>query len=87
ISPSGTITDTTPTYTWSKISGATKYQYQLYKDGSLVYAKTVTSDVCGSTNCTSTPTTVLTAGDYYWRVGAYVSGAWKAFSSNMNFTL
>ena len=87
ISPSGTITDTTPTYVWSKISGATKYQYQLYKDSTLVYAKTVTSDVCGSTNCTNTPTTVLTAGDYYWRVGAYVGGAWKAFSSNMNFTL
>ncbi|MGV8026762.1 MAG: hypothetical protein AB2L18_09415 [Anaerolineaceae bacterium] len=86
-SPSGTITDTTPTYTWSKISGATKYQYQLYRGSTLVYSKTVTSSVCGTSSCTSTPSNVLGAGAYQWRVGAYVSGAWKTFSSYKSFTV
>ncbi len=33
-SPSGTISDTTPTYTWSVISGASRYQLQVTKTGS-----------------------------------------------------
>ena len=28
-SPTGTITDTTPTYKWTKVTGATQYRYQL----------------------------------------------------------
>ena len=87
IAPEGTITDTTPTYSWSKINGATKYQYQLYKNSTLVYAYTVGSSVCGSSTCSSTPTTLIGAGDYTWRVGAYVDGAWRQFSGDMAFTL
>jgi len=87
IAPEGTITDTTPTYSWSKINGATKYQYQLYKNSTLVYAYTVGSSVCGSSTCSSTPTTLIGAGDYAWRVGAYVDGAWRQFSGDMAFTL
>jgi len=87
ISPSNIITDTTPTYTWSKISGATKYQYQLYHGSTRVYAYTVASSVCGSTTCSNTPSDTLTAGNYEWRVGAYVGGAWKTFSANKYFGL
>ncbi|MGV8026766.1 MAG: C1 family peptidase [Anaerolineaceae bacterium] len=86
-SPSGTIFDNTPTYTWSKLSTATKYQYQLYRGSTLVYAKTVTSSVCGTTTCTSTPSNILSAGDYQWRVGAYIGGAWQTFSTYKSFTL
>ncbi|MGV8026765.1 MAG: C1 family peptidase [Anaerolineaceae bacterium] len=87
ISPNGTISDTTPTYIWSKINGATRYQYQLYNGSTLIYAKTVTSDVCGTTNCSNTPTTVLSVGDYQWRVCAYVDGVWRSASAFMSFTL
>jgi len=87
ISPSNIITDTTPTYTWSKINGATKYQYQLYHGSTRVYTYTVASSVCSSTTCTHTPSNRLTAGNYEWRVGAYVSGAWKTFSANKYFGL
>ena len=85
--PTGTISDTTPTYLWSKISGATNYQYQLYKGSTFVYSKTVSSSACGTSTCTNTPTTVLSNGSYQWRVRAYVNGAWQAFSAYKSFTL
>ncbi|MGV8026743.1 MAG: C1 family peptidase [Anaerolineaceae bacterium] len=85
--PDVTITDTTPTYTWTKIDEATKYQYKLYKDSILVYSKTVSSSVCESTNCSSTPSNILNAGEYQWRVCAYVDGVWRSASAFMNFTL
>jgi hypothetical protein len=47
----------------------------------------VTSSACGTTTCTNTPTTVLTLGSYTWKVRAYISGAWNAFSSTKPFTL
>ena len=87
VSPSGTITDTTPTYTWSELSGATRYQYQLYQNTTLVYARTVDSSVCGTTTCASTPANILSAGDYKWRVCAYVGGIWRSASAFKDFTI
>ncbi len=82
ITPSGTISDPTPTYSWGKIYGATQYEYQLYKGTTWVYTKTVLLSACGATvNCVSTPTTVLAAGSYQWKVRAYIGGAWKSFSA------
>jgi hypothetical protein len=88
ISPSGTISDTTPTFTWSKASGATQYQFAVYQGASASpkYTKIVPSSACG-TNCSNTPTTVLSAGAYKWQVRAYVSGVWKAYSSFKTFTV
>ncbi len=78
--PAGTITDTTPTYRWTKVAGATQYRYQLYKGAALVYTKTVTSAVCGASVCVNTPSTVLASAAYKWRVQALVGGAWKSYS-------
>ena len=87
--PSGTISDTTPTFKWTRISGATQYGYSLYKGSVLRYSKTVASSACGSSTltCSNTPTTVLSAGAYTWKVRAYVTGAWKAYSASRSFTL
>ena len=89
LSPSGTISDTTPTFTWKRISGATQYNYILYKGSATVYNKTVASSACGSSsvNCSNTPTTVLSAGAYNWKVRAYVGGMWRSFSSSKSFTV
>jgi subtilase family serine protease len=86
IAPSGTISDTTPTFTWTKVSGATQYQFAVYSGTTLKYSKIVASSACG-TNCSNTPTTVLSAGSYKWEVRAYVSSAWKPYSAFKNFTL
>ena len=86
ITPNGIISDLTPTYTWTKIDGATRYQIQLYRSGTLVYANTISSSVCGSSQCVTTPLTPLTYGEYQWRVCAYVDGIWRSASAFMNFT-
>jgi hypothetical protein len=88
ITPSGKITDTTPTYTWTKITGASQYQYQLYQGTTLVYTQTVAAGACGATaNCVNTPTKVLTAGAYTWKVRVMIGGIWQAFSPVKAFTL
>ena len=88
IAPSGTITATQPTFTWSRISGATQYNFILYTGTATVYNKTVASSACGSSsvNCSNTPTTTLSASAYSWKVRAYVNGAWSSYSALKNFT-
>jgi inhibitor of cysteine peptidase len=85
--PIGATTDTTPTYTWSKISGATQYRYRLLNGATLVYTKTVTSGVCGTTLCSSTPATRLGYLTYKWQVQALVGGAWKTYSAYKTFSV
>ena len=87
LSPTGTISDITPTYKWIKVPGATTYQYQLWMGPTLVYTKTVPSSVCGATTCSNTPTTVLTNGIYKWKVRAMTGGVWKSYSVFKSFTL
>jgi hypothetical protein len=86
-SPSGKITDTTPTFKWTKISGATQYQFAVYKGSTPKYTKTVASSACGTSTCSNTPTTTLSAGAYKWKVRAYVGGAWKTYSAYKSFTV
>lgn len=85
--PAGAISDTTPTYKWSKVTGATRYTYQLLKGTTIVYTKNVASTVCSATVCTSTPATVLGTGTYRWKVRAMVGGVWKPNSALKTFTI
>ncbi|MEK6751024.1 MAG: hypothetical protein AABZ00_02060, partial [Chloroflexota bacterium] len=87
IAPKGTIADTTPTYKWAKIAGATQYRYQLVKSGVTVYTKTVPASVCGATTCANTPINVLGAFTYSWRVQAMVGGVWGVNSAYTSFTI
>ncbi|MGC1375859.1 MAG: choice-of-anchor Q domain-containing protein, partial [Anaerolineales bacterium] len=80
VSPVDSTTDTTPTYTWSKISGATNYQYQLLKGTKTIYTRNVAASACGPSNCSNTPTTTLSLGSYQWKVRALVDGVWKNYS-------
>src|SRR6185369_3045802 len=68
LSPVGQGMNSTPTYKWSKLSGATKYQYDLIKGTSLVYSKIVTSGVCNVSSCLNTPINKLSDGAYKWRI-------------------
>jgi Zn-dependent metalloprotease len=89
VSPTGTITDTTPTYKWTKLAGATQYNFDLYNSAGTtrIYTKTVPSSACGTTTCSNTPTNVLPYAAYKWKVRAYVSGQWKSFSAWEAFTV
>jgi hypothetical protein len=86
-SPSGNITDTTPTYTWTKVTGATQYRYQLMQGTTVTYTKTVASSVCGASTCSHTPSTALGYLAYKWKVQAMVGGVWKTYSAFKTFTV
>jgi len=78
--PAGTIYTCKPTYKWSAVSGASKYQFQVYKGTTKVIDKVVTGT-------SSKPAVTLAYAAHKWRVRAYVSGAWKAWSAYKNFTV
>ncbi|MEO0234617.1 MAG: T9SS type A sorting domain-containing protein [candidate division WOR-3 bacterium] len=61
ISPSGNITDNTPTYTWNKSYDTNFKEYRLYVNGSL---KSTTTDT------TYTEPTPISDGQYIWYVTA-----------------
>lgn len=82
ISPSGVTADLTPTYSWSKVPGATHYYIQLIKESEIfVYSKTIPANVCTATACSATYSNVLPLGSYEWRVRAMINGAWKSYSA------
>ena len=89
VAPSGIIIDTTPTYNWTPVSGATNYGYYVYTSaGVLVYSyPNLASTVCRGTSCTHTPATALALGGYKWKVRARVGGVWQSFSALKTFTV
>ncbi len=85
VSPRDTISDTTPTYYWNAIPGATQYHLAAYKGSTLVTSKVVSSSSCTTSYCSDTPTTALSLyATYNWKVRAY-KGTWSAFSDSLNF--
>lgn len=60
------LTDTTPTFTWSAVANANEYDIEIANNADF------SSPVIAQTRTTTsfTPGTALTAGVYYWRVGA-----------------
>ena len=90
-SPSGTTTDTTPTFTWSKVSGATWYRLWVRDSAGAVrhnswHTSSATNCTSGST-CSYTPTAVLPAGSSTFWVQAYGSGIYGSWSSGKSFTI
>lgn len=86
-SPIGTVTDSTPTFKWSKIKNATKYTLNLYNETGLKYSKIVFASACDATTCSTAPSTVLAIGKYKWKVQSYVGGVWNAYSALKYFNL
>ena len=75
ISPSGTITDNTPTYTWNAVKNATRYR--LWVNDSTaenVIDQSYTADAVncgdGTGECAVTPETVLADDTFEWWIQA-----------------
>jgi LPXTG-site transpeptidase (sortase) family protein len=85
ISPNGVNQGRTPTYKWSRVSGATRYQLQVVMDSTIVIDKLISAPVCTTTTCSNTPDTSLDEYAYNWRVRSYVDGVWGDFSAYMSF--
>lgn len=85
-SPSGSITTSTPTYTWSKVSTATWYQLWVNgPSGAVINQWFQSSAVCGGSSCSATPTTGLGVGNYTFWVRTWNSAGYGPWSSGMNF--
>ena len=91
LSPTGMTADSTPAYTWSKILGATHYQYELWAGNDLIYKKTILASKCATAICSDTPTNFLPihvdSYQYQWHVQAMIDGVWKNFSPYKIFTI
>lgn len=87
-SPHGTLLDSTPTYKWSLVTGATIYQYQVWRGSTKLLDKSPDAeDVCGATTCEKSPAYTLGYNLYKWRVRAYKGGVWSAWSAYMEFNV
>jgi uncharacterized delta-60 repeat protein len=90
ISPSGTISDTTPTYTWNESDGAIRYKLMVYSIGSGSNVLTMNlhkSGICSGGVCSHTQPTTLSAGDYRFKVRAYNKAGWGPVSMWKWFTV
>jgi hypothetical protein len=92
VSPTGTVTDTTPTYTWNAVPEATDY-YLRATDGSgstaidTWYTAAQAGCESGTGTCSVTPTTALAPGSARWWIrtrNGTLDGPW---SSGLNFTV
>ncbi|MEA5079841.1 MAG: DUF1080 domain-containing protein [Anaerolineaceae bacterium] len=75
-----------PTYTWTPIQKATKYQLQVLSGSSTILDTTISSSAC-STTCIYHPVKALPFSSFKWRVRAYIGSAWASFSPYTSFTV
>jgi hypothetical protein len=88
VSPSGAITDTTPTYTWNKVTAATWYYLWVNgPSGAVIQQWYESSAVCGSSTCSATPATALATGNHTWWIQTWNAGGYGPWSSAMNFSV
>ncbi len=88
IAPRGTIWNSNPTFSWTNINGATKYQLAIQTSaGANVRWVEVSSSTCVSNTCSYKPSPVLNLaqGTYKWKVRAF-NGYYGLFSAYMSFT-
>nr|CAA6829073.1 MAG: Type IV fimbrial biogenesis protein PilY1 [uncultured Thiotrichaceae bacterium] len=92
VTPSGSITDSTPTYTWNAVSGATWY-YLWVKDsssGSKIktwYTASAAGCSAGTGTCSVTPSDSLEAGAGTWWIQTYNTSGYGPWSSGKTFDL
>ena len=87
IAPIGNVNDRTPEFTWTKKLDTTLYQIQVKQGGITIYLETVDASVCGATECSYEPSTLLDYGDYIWRARAFAQGAWHPMTDYKSFTV
>lgn len=81
--------DTTPTFQWRRIAGATQYRFQVLKGSTLLYTKLVGASVCDNSTgiCSSTPAVILKDGAYKWRAQLMSGGEWMPYSAYREFKI
>ena len=85
-SPSGTITDNTPTYSWNAVSGSANYRLWVMNSAgrSVMDATYAAATSCSGGSCSVTPAVTLSNDDYNWWAQDVTGGRW---SSSTAFTV
>lgn len=86
-SPMNTIVTRKPAYSWTKVTSATKYQFQVFTGTTKVLDKVMLSSACGTSVCSNTPAVTLKFQVYKWRARAMVAGVWWDWSAYKTFTV
>ncbi len=84
--PVGTIYSKYPTFQWTKVPGAYKYNVQIYVSGNLVIDRLIEPSACGTTDCVAAIGPLPYISQYFWRVRAYNFGIWGPWSGYGYFT-
>ncbi|MBI4615900.1 MAG: matrixin family metalloprotease [Planctomycetes bacterium] len=84
IAPSGTISSTTPTYTWNAVSGATSYELLVHPSGQ---PNPILSVQNIATTSYSTVTPLPGEASYYWWVRARNAAGTGPWSNTFQFTI
>jgi hypothetical protein len=92
VSPTGSITTTTPVYTWNAVSGATSYNLLVQNTGGVAVNAPFTASAAGCAagtgTCSVTPSTALANGtSYNWFVNAVNAGGNSAWSSGLTISV
>jgi formylglycine-generating enzyme required for sulfatase activity len=92
LSPTGTISTATPTYSWNAVSNAT-YYYLWVSDSTSAekiktwYAADQSGCASGNGTCSMTPATTLAAGACQWWIQTWNSSGYGPWSDGMAFTV
>jgi hypothetical protein len=90
LSPTGDVTDTTPTFQWARVADATSYQLWVQRGTLDVYTQTysATGAGCATTSpCSATPAPALALGAHTFRVLASNSAGSSAWSAARAFNV
>lgn len=88
MSPSGTIEDSTPRYTWDEDPASTRYKLWIgYDNGERIFTQWYeSSDICSEGSCSITLESELSAGSYDWWIKCWnVYG--NVWSDGMGFSI
>jgi len=93
VSPSGSITNTTPAYTWNAVldsaQGDAATWYYLWVDGpsgNVIKQWYQASAVCSGATCSVTPIVALGSGNHTWWIQTWNATGYGPWSSGMDFT-
>jgi secreted trypsin-like serine protease len=87
VSPNGNITDTTPTYTWNAVSGASHYYLWVNAPTGNGFIKQwyLATNVCSGGTCSVEHPTALKGGAHAWYIRTWNSTGYGPWSAAMNF--
>ena len=89
ISPTGDISEISPTYQWKAVASATRYQLNVKDEANkdVIASWYDAAVICTAENCMVKTTDALSVGSYTWRVQSATTTIEGAWSKSLSFKL